>query len=85
MTFDEIFEEYYNYGQQLKQYVADTSIVLNDAIDVGEHVLFEGAVGMCLDIDVGTYPFVSCSNPAGGVSVGLGVGASKIDRVVGVL
>lgn len=84
MTFDEIFEEYYNYGQQLKQYVCDTSIVLNDAIDQGEHVLFEGAQGIMLDIDQGTYPFVTSSNPAGGVTVGAGVGASKIDRVVGV-
>ncbi|ARY90333.1 MULTISPECIES: adenylosuccinate synthase [Lacticaseibacillus] len=84
MAFDDIFEEYYNYGQQLKQYVCDTSIVLNDAIDKGEHVLFEGAQGIMLDIDQGTYPFVTSSNPAGGVTVGAGVGASKIDRVVGV-
>ena len=84
MNFDDIFEEYYQYGQQLKQYVCDTSIVLNDAIDKGEHVLFEGAQGIMLDIDQGTYPFVTSSNPAGGVTVGAGVGASKIDRVVGV-
>lgn len=84
MAFEDIFEEYYNYGQQLKQYVCDTSIVLNDAIDKGEHVLFEGAQGIMLDIDQGTYPFVTSSNPAGGVTVGAGVGASKIDRVVGV-
>lgn len=84
MNFDDIFEEYYQYGQQLKQYVCDTSIVLNDAIDKGEHVLFEGAQGIMLDIDQGTYPFVTSSNPAGGVTVGAAVGASKIDRVVGV-
>ena len=84
MNFDDIFEEYYQYGQQLKQYVCDTSIVLNDAIDKSEHVLFEGAQGIMLDIDQGTYPFVTSSNPAGGVTVGAGVGASKIDRVVGV-
>ncbi|MDS0491345.1 adenylosuccinate synthase [Lacticaseibacillus paracasei] len=84
MNFDDVFEEYYQYGQQLKQYVCDTSIVLNDAIDKGEHVLFEGAQGIMLDIDQGTYPFVTSSNPAGGVTVGAGVGASKIDRVVGV-
>ena len=84
MNFDDIFEEYYQYGQQLKQYVCDTSIVLNDAIVKGEHVLFEGAQGIMLDIDQGTYPFVTSSNPAGGVTVGAGVGASKIDRVVGV-
>ena len=84
MNFDDIFEEYYQYGQQLKQYVCDTSIVLNDAIDKSEHVLFEGAQGIMLDIDQGTYPFVTSSNPAGGVTVGAGVGASKIDRGVGV-
>ena len=78
MNFDDIFEEYYQYGQQLKQYVCDTSIVLNDAIDKGEHVLFEGAQGIMLDIDQGTYPFVTSSNPAGGVTVGAGVGASRL-------
>lgn len=84
MKFDDIFEEYYGYGQQIKQYVTDTSVVLNDAIDVGDNVLFEGAQGVMLDIDQGTYPFVTSSNPAGGVTIGAGVGASKIDRVVGV-
>lgn len=84
MNFDDIFTEYYDYGQQIKQYVCDTSVVLNDAIDKGEHVLFEGAQGVMLDIDQGTYPFVTSSNPAGGVTIGAGVGASKIDRVVGV-
>lgn len=84
MKFDDIFEEYYGYGQQIKQYVTDTSVVLNDAIDNGENVLFEGAQGTMLDVDQGTYPFVTSSNPAGGVTTGSGVGASKIDRVVGV-
>lgn len=84
MSFDDIFEEYYGYGQQIKQYVTDTSVVLNDAIDNGENVLFEGAQGTMLDVDQGTYPFVTSSNPAGGVTTGSGVGASKIDRVVGV-
>ena len=84
MQFDDIFEEYYQYGQQIKPYVTDTSVVLNDAIDAGEHVLFEGAQGVMLDIDQGTYPFVTSSNPAGGVTIGAGVGASKIDRVAGV-
>ncbi|MGM9986853.1 MAG: adenylosuccinate synthase [Bacillaceae bacterium] len=84
-TFEEIFEEYYEYGQQLKQYVCDTSVVLNDALDEGRRVLFEGAQGVMLDIDQGTYPFVTSSNPtAGGVTIGSGVGPSKIQRVVGV-
>lgn len=84
LNFDDIFDEYYQYGQELAKYVVDTSVVLNDAIDKGENVLFEGAQGIMLDIDQGTYPFVTSSNPAGGVSTGTGVGASRIDRVVGV-
>jgi len=85
ISFDDIFEEYYEYGQQIKQYVTDTSVILNDALDNGKRVLFEGAQGVMLDIDQGTYPFVTSSNPvAGGVTIGSGVGPSKIDKVVGV-
>ena len=85
IEFEDIFEEYYQYGQELKQYVCDTSVVLNDALDDGKRVLFEGAQGVMLDIDQGTYPFVTSSNPvAGGVTIGSGVGPSKIDKVVGV-
>jgi adenylosuccinate synthase len=84
-TKEEILEEYYQYGQQIKQYVCDTSVVLNDALDEGKRVLFEGAQGVMLDIDQGTYPFVTSSNPvAGGVTIGSGVGPSKINHVVGV-
>lgn len=82
---EDIFEEYYEYGQQIKKYVCDTSVVLNDALDEGRRVLFEGAQGVMLDIDQGTYPFVTSSNPiAGGVTIGSGVGPSKIHHVVGV-
>lgn len=85
LQFDDIFEEYYNYGQQIKRYVTDTSYVLNEALDAGKRVLFEGAQGNMLDIDHGTYPFVTSSNPvAGGVTIGAGVGPAKIDKVVGV-
>lgn len=85
IAFEEIFEEYYAYGQQIKQYVTDTSVILNNALDKGKRVLFEGAQGVMLDIDQGTYPFVTSSNPvAGGVTIGSGVGPSKIDKVVGV-
>lgn len=85
LSFDDIFEEYYEYGQQIKQYVTDTSVILNNALDNGKRVLFEGAQGVMLDIDQGTYPFVTSSNPvAGGVTIGSGVGPSKIDKVVGV-
>ena len=69
----------------LKNYVTDTSVILNDALDAGKRVLFEGAQGVMLDIDQGTYPFVTSSNPvAGGVTIGSGVGPSKINKVVGV-
>ncbi len=84
MSFDDIFGEYYAYGQQLAPFVTDTSVLLNDAVDAGENILFEGAQGIMLDVDQGTYPFVTSSNPAGGVATGSGVGASRIDRVVGV-
>ncbi|HEO8420289.1 adenylosuccinate synthase [Niallia sp. FSL W8-0635] len=82
---EDILNEYYEYGQQIKQYVCDTSVVLNDALDEGRRVLFEGAQGVMLDIDQGTYPFVTSSNPvAGGVTIGSGVGPTKIKHVVGV-
>lgn len=85
IDFEDVFEEYYQYGQELKQYVCDTSVVLNNALDDGKRVLFEGAQGVMLDIDQGTYPFVTSSNPvAGGVTIGSGVGPSKINKVVGV-
>jgi len=84
-SLEDIVDEYYEYGQQIVKYVCDTSVVLNDALDDGRRVLFEGAQGVMLDIDQGTYPFVTSSNPvAGGVTIGSGVGPTKINRVVGV-
>jgi adenylosuccinate synthase len=84
-NYEELLEEYLGYGEVLKRYVTDTSVVLNDALDEGKRVLFEGAQGVMLDIDHGTYPFVTSSNPsAGGVCIGSGVGPTKIHRVVGV-
>ncbi|MEH7381110.1 adenylosuccinate synthase [Bacillus sp. JJ1533] len=81
----DILDEYYEYGQLIAEYVCDTSVVLNDALDDGRRVLFEGAQGVMLDIDQGTYPFVTSSNPvAGGVTIGSGVGPSKITHIVGV-
>lgn len=82
---DSIIREYLAYAEHLRPYVTDTSVVLNDAIDAGKKVLFEGAQGVMLDIDQGTYPFVTSSNPsAGGVCIGSGVGPSKIKQVIGV-
>lgn len=85
MNFDDIFEEYYAYGQQLKNFVTDTSVVVNEALDAGKNVLFEGAQGVMLDIDHGTYPFVTSSNPiAGGVTTGVGIGPSRVTEVLGI-
>ena len=82
---EEILKDYLEYAEFLRKYVQDTSVVLNDAIDAGKRVLFEGAQGVMLDIDQGTYPFVTSSNPsAGGVCIGSGVGPSKIQQVIGV-
>lgn len=84
LNFEDMFEEFYEYGQQIAKYVTDTSKVLNDVIDEGGRVLFEGAQGVLLDVDHGTYPYVTSSNPvAGGVATGAGVGPA-IDRVIGV-
>lgn len=81
-----IVEEMLQYAEQIKPYVADTTLILNDAIDAGKVVLFEGGQGTLLDVDHGTYPFVTSSNPtAGGACTGSGVGPTKISRVIGIL
>ncbi len=82
---DGIIKDYLALAELLRPFVTDTSVVLNDAIDAGKKVLFEGAQGVMLDIDQGTYPYVTSSNPsAGGVCIGSGVGPSKIKEVIGV-
>ncbi len=85
MDADEIVEEYVGYAQLLEPHVTDTSLLLWNGLKAGEQVLFEGAQGTLLDIDHGTYPFVTSSNPtAGGASVGSGIGPRALDEVVGV-
>jgi adenylosuccinate synthase len=85
LEFDEIADEYLDYAQRLKPYVADTSLLVWEALQVGKNVLFEGGQGTLLDIDHGTYPFVTSSNPtAGGAPVGIGIGPTMIDNVIGV-
>lgn len=85
LDIEATLQEYLGYAEFIRKYVVDTSVVLNDAIDDGKKVLFEGAQGVMLDIDQGTYPFVTSSNPtAGGVCIGSGVGPSKIEEVIGV-
>jgi len=78
-------EEYLTYGHRLEQYIADTAKLAWDLLDEGREVLFEGAQGTLLDIDHGTYPFVTSSNPvAGAACVGAGVGPKDIDEIWGV-
>ena len=85
MDPEEIVTEYLTYAERLRPHVTDTSLLLWEAIRDGKHVLFEGAQGTLLDVDHGTYPFVTSSNPtAGGAVVGSGVGPKAIDEVVGV-
>jgi adenylosuccinate synthase len=85
LDVESILDEYLEYAERLRPYVTDTSVILNHAIDDGKRVLFEGAQGVMLDIDQGTYPFVTSSNPtAGGVCIGSGVGPTKIQTVIGV-
>jgi len=82
---DEIIETYAAHGRRLAGFAADTSLFLNQAIDEGKSVLFEGAQGTHLDVDHGTYPFVTSSNAtAGGACSGVGIGPTKIDGVLGV-
>ncbi len=86
VDIDEVLLEFKGYAEALRPYVADTSLVVNQALDAGETVVFEGAQATLLDVDHGTYPFVTSSNPiAGGACVGAGVGPTRIDRVVGVI
>jgi adenylosuccinate synthase len=86
ISVEEILEEIGEYAERLKPMVADTSLVLNDALDAGMTVLFEGAQATMLDVDHGTYPFVTSSNPiAGGVGAGAGIGPKRLDRVIGVI
>jgi adenylosuccinate synthase len=83
---DDVLNEYLGYAEILKPYVTDTSLLLNQALDRNEVVLLEGSQGTLLDVDHGTYPFVTSSNPtAGGASTGSGIGPTKISRVIGIV
>ena len=83
---EEIIREYEGYSERLRPFVCDTISLLNAQIDAGKKILFEGAQATMLDIDYGTYPFVTSSHPiSGGVGIGAGVAPKKIDKVVGVV
>jgi len=86
LEIDEILKEYLEYAEILRPYVTDTSLLLNQALERGENILLEGSQGTLLDVDHGTYPFVTSSNPtAGGASTGSGIGPTKISRVIGIV
>jgi len=86
ITVEEVLTEYLGYAEILKPYVADTALLLDQALSAGKNVLLEGSQGTLLDVDHGTYPFVTSSNPtAGGASTGSGIGPTKITRVIGIL
>ncbi|MEI0478610.1 adenylosuccinate synthase [Brachyspira pulli] len=86
INYEELLEEYLGYAERLKPYVADTAQILNDAIKSKKNILFEGAQATMLDLDHGTYPFVTSSYPsAAGACSGSGVGPRKIDHVIGVV
>jgi adenylosuccinate synthase len=86
ITVEEVIDEYLGYAEILKPYVTDTSLLLDQALQQGKVVLLEGSQGTLLDVDHGTYPFVTSSNPtAGGASTGSGIGPTKITRVIGIL
>ncbi len=80
-----VIAEYLEYAERLKPYVVDSSLKIYEAIKKRQNILFEGAQGTLLDLDHGTYPYVTSSNPiAGGACVGAGIGPTMIDRVIGV-
>jgi adenylosuccinate synthase len=86
IDIDAVAAEYVGYGKQLRPYVADTSLLLNQALDDGKVVLLEGAQATMLDVDHGTYPFVTSSSPtAGGACAGSGIGPTRIAKVIGIL
>ena len=86
VTVDEVVENLMQHAERLKPYVADTSLLLNRALDENKVVLLEGGQGTLLDVYHGTYPFVTSSNPtAGGACAGSGIGPTKITGVVGIL
>ncbi|MFJ8473989.1 adenylosuccinate synthase [Kitasatospora sp. NPDC094011] len=81
-----VVEEYLGYAEKIRPFLADTTLVLDEALKANKVVLLEGGQGTLLDVDHGTYPFVTSSNPtAGGACTGAGIGPTKIDRVIGIL
>ena len=86
ISVDEIVDDLLSYADRLRPLVADTGLLLNEALDAGKTVLFEGGQATMLDVDHGTYPFVTSSNStAGGAATGSGIGPGRIERVIGIV
>ncbi|MEA3485151.1 MAG: adenylosuccinate synthase [Candidatus Aerophobetes bacterium] len=84
-SLKDTLEEYLEYGKELKKYITDTPRLVYELMQEGKNILFEGAQGTLLDVDHGTYPYVTSSNStAGGVCTGVGIGPTQIDKVLGV-
>ncbi|MDY6029244.1 MAG: adenylosuccinate synthase [Acidaminococcaceae bacterium] len=84
--YETVLKEYLAYAEELRPYIADTGVVMDEVFEAGKNVLFEGAQATFLDIDHGTYPYVTSSNPtAGNACTGSGVGPRSIDHVIGVV
>jgi adenylosuccinate synthase len=87
LSFEAIRDEFRKYGERLRKYITDTSVIVQDAHERGDQILLEGAQGALLDLDSGTYPYVTSSSPASvaaGACIGVGLGPTAIERVVGV-
>ncbi len=85
LNAEDIYNLYLKYGQELSRYIVDAEVMINNEIESGNNILFEGAQGTLLDVDHGTYPFVTSSNTvAGGVCTGAGVSPLKINKILGV-
>jgi adenylosuccinate synthase len=86
LNVDSIVNEYIEFDKKIDPYVKDVSVLLDEAVRSGKKVILEGAQGTLLDVDMGTYPFVTSSNPtAGGACTGLGIGPRRIDNVIGII
>jgi len=85
LSYKKVLDEYLGYARRINKYISDSGLIINQAAACGKNILFEGAQGTLLDVDFGTYPYVTSSNAsAGGACIGAGIGPTQIDRIVGV-
>ena len=85
LSFDDVYNQYCMYGERMKPLICDTVIMIHEALDKGDLIILEGAQGAMLDLDLGSYPYVTSSSPmAGGACVGLGLNPKSINHVLGI-